>query len=203
VLHLDLATAPATPHLPRRRLGAGTQVAASAVLHAVLLVTAALVKTAGAPAIDTPRFVRTPDPSIRLVFLAPELPVAGGGGGGGGNRQSAPIRRAEDAGVDSVTLRVRKPLAVTTPSAPSVDTVAPSPSVLVDAKPLASGTFEHPGLPTAVTMSGTSLGPGSGGGVGTGVGTGIGPGRGPGLGPGSGGGTGGGVYSAGASRRRA
>jgi TonB family protein len=46
VLHLDLAAAPATPHLPRRRLGAGTQVAASAVLHAVLLVTATLVRTA-------------------------------------------------------------------------------------------------------------------------------------------------------------
>jgi TonB family protein len=196
VLHLDLAAAPATPHLPRRRLGAGTQVAASAMLHAVLLVIASLIKTA-APAIDAPRSVPTPEPSIRLVFLAPELPVAGGGGGGGGNRQSAPIRRAEDAGVDSVTLRVRKLPPMTDASAPAVDTVAPLPSALLDAKPLASGTFEQPGLPAAASMSGTSMGPGSGGGVGTGVGTGIGSGRGPGLGPGSGGGTGGGVYRAG------
>ena len=196
MLHLDLAAAPATPHLPRRRLGAGTQVAASAMLHAVLLVIAALIKTA-APASDAPRSVPTPDPPIRLVFLAPALPVAGGGGGGGGNQQSAPIRRAEGAGLDSFTLRVRKPPSMTPPSAPAVDTVAPLPSVLLDAKPLASGTFEQPGLPAAAPMSGTSMGPGSGGGVGTGVGTGIGSGRGPGVGPGSGGGTGGGVYRAG------
>ena len=196
MLHLDLAAAPATPHLPRRRLGAGTQVAASAMLHAMLLVIAALITTA-APVIDAPQSVPAPDQPIRLVFLAPALPVAGGGGGGGGNRQSAPIRRAESAGVDGVTLRVRKPSPVTAPSAPAVDAVAPLPSVLLDAKPLASGTFENPGLPSGVTMSGMSMGPGSGGGVGTGVGTGIGAGRGPGLGPGSGGGTGGGVYRAG------
>lgn len=165
-------------------------------MHVAALVIALSVKTAIAP----PAAVQsTPaaDSPVRLVFLAPELPVAGGGGGGGGNRQSAPIRRASDVGVDSITLRVRKPPPLTSPSAPAVDTVAPLPSVLLDARPLASGTFEQPGLPAAAAMSGTSMGPGSGGGVGTGVGSGIGSGRGPGLGPGSGGGTGGGVYRAG------
>ena len=98
-----------------------------------------------------------------------------------------------------MTLRVRKgpsPTAapVTTASAPAVEDVPPLPSIVLEAKPLASGLFDQIGLPTGGVMSGTSTGPGSGGGVGTGIGTGIGPGRGPGLGPGSGGGTGGGVY---------
>ena len=197
MVHLELVANPATPHLPQRRLGTGMQVGVSAVLHALLLVVAALVRTAAGPGADAPRFVPMPAPSVRLVFLAPEVPFAGRGGGGGGNRQPAPIRRAEDAGVDSVTLRARKPPPASAPPPPTFDTSAPLPSVLLDAKPLASGTFEHPGLPAAINMSGTSAGPGSGGGVGTGVGTGIGPGRGPGLGPGSGGGTGGGVYRAG------
>jgi protein TonB len=196
VLHLDLAAAPATPHLPRRRLGPATQVAASAVIHAVILAIALFVKTAVAPAAAV-QAVPTTDPPVRLVFLAPNLPVAGGGGGGGGKQQSAPIRRASDTGTDSFTLRVRKPTPVTSPSAPAIDTVGSPPLVLLDARPLSSGTLEQAGLPAAATMSGTSMGPGSGGGVGTGVGTGIGSGRGPGLGPGSGGGTGGGVYRAG------
>ena len=68
------------------------------------------------------------------------------------------------------------------------------PSIVLDAKPLASGISEQIGLPEGGVLSGTSTGPGSGGGVGSGTGTGIGSGTGPGLGPGSGGGTGGGVY---------
>jgi TonB family protein len=70
---------------------------------------------------------------------------------------------------------------------------------VLDAKPLASGSFDQIGLPTAAMLSGTSTGAGSGGGVGTGIGTGVGSGRGPGLGPGTGGGTGGGVYRPGGS----
>jgi TonB family protein len=81
-----------------------------------------------------------------------------------------------------------------TVSRPAVEAVPLPPSIVLDAKPLASGLFEQVGLPMAAALSGTSTGPGSGGGVGTGVGTGIGSGRGPGLGPGSSGGTGGGVY---------
>ena len=134
-----------------------------------------------------------------FVFLAPEVPRIGGGGGGGGNRQPGPIRRAQGIGSDSMTLRVQKgPSPTAAPvrpaSAPAVEEVPPLPSIVLEAKPLASGLFDQIGLPTGGVMSGTSTGPGSGGGVGTGIGTGIGSGRGPGLGPGSGGGTGGGVY---------
>jgi TonB family protein len=71
--------------------------------------------------------------------------------------------------------------------------------LLLDARPLASGTSNQLGLPVGGVSFGTSTGPGSGGGVGEGVGTGIGPGTGPGFGPGSGGGIGGGVYRPGGS----
>jgi len=120
----------------------------------------------------------------------------GAGGGGGGNRQSGPIRRAESIGHDAITLRIRKPIAT---SGTLVDAEAPLPAVVLDARPLASGTFEIAGLPDGGVSFGTSTGPGSGGGVGDGVGTGIGSGRGPGIGRGSGGGTGGGVYRPGGS----
>jgi TonB family protein len=126
----------------------------------------------------------------RLVFVARD-PRLSGGGGGGGNRQQGPIRRAEGIGHDAVTLRVARP-SFTQPS----DRVAlvPLPGVLLDARPLASGTENILGLPDGGVPYGTSLGPGTGGGVGTGAGTGIGEGIGPGVGPGAGGGTGGGVY---------
>ena len=86
---------------------------------------------------------------------------------------------------------------MTAASAPAVEDVPPLPSIVLNAKPLASGLFDQIGLPIGGLMSGTSTGPGSGGGVGTGSGTGIGPGRGPGFGPGSDGGTGGGIHRAG------
>ena len=59
---------------------------------------------------------------------------------------------------------------------------------MLDALPLASGTFNQIGLPVGGVSYGTSTGPGSGGGVGTSTGTGLGSGRGPGIGPGSDGG---------------
>jgi TonB family protein len=127
-----------------------------------------------------------------------ELPQpARGGGGGGGNRQPGPIPRAQAIGADAITLRTTR---LPPPPATSIATAAPDamlvtlPSIVLDAKPLASGRLDVSGLPSAATASGTSRGPGSGGGVGSGTGTGTGSGRGPGLGPGSGGGTGGGVY---------
>jgi protein TonB len=197
VLHLD-PLAPRTPRLPHRGLGALTQFAAATALHVTFVVIAALIETRSAPGIDVRRVEPATDqqrPDVRhLVFLAPELPRPGRGGGGGGNQQPDPIRRAQGVGADTITLRVRKepsPTApVTTASAPAVEDVPPLPSVLLDAKPLASGRFDQIGLPTGGVMSGTSTGPGAGGGVGTGSGTGMGSGR----GPGSGGGTGGGVY---------
>jgi TonB family protein len=70
----------------------------------------------------------------------------------------------------------------------------PPGTLLLDARPLASGHADQIGLPIGGVSDGTSTGPGSGGGVGSGVGTGIGSGRGPGIGAGSGGGVGGGVY---------
>ena len=194
-LHLD-PLAPRTPRLPLRRSGALTQIAASAGLHLALVVIAAAIKTSLAPAIEPRRSEPTIDQQVRhVVFVAPEKSI-GGGGGGGGNQQRGPIRRAQGVGHDRMTLRVRKspPAPVTTVPRPAVEAVPLPPSIVLDAKPLASGLFEQVGLPTAATFSGTSTGPGSGGGVGSGVGTGIGSGRGPGLGPGSGGGTGGGVY---------
>jgi protein TonB len=205
VLDLD-PRAPRTPRLPHR-LGALTQLGASAALHVTLVVIAALMGTTSAPGFDVRRaepISEQQSPEVRhLVFLAPELPRTGTGGGGGGNQQPAPIRRAQGVGSDPITLRVRKeppPTApVPTASASAVEDLPPLPSIVLDAKPLASGLFDQIGLPTGGVLSGTSTGPGSGGGVGTGRGTGIGPGRGPGFGPGSGGGTGGGVYRAGGS----
>jgi protein TonB len=131
------------------------------------------------------------------VFLASKLPQTGRGGGGGGNRQPGPIRSAQGVGSDAITLRVRKPTKIPVTPAPPV---APEPvpplasSVLLEAKPMASGLFDQIGLPAVAMSSGTSTGPGTGGGVGTGTGTGVGSGRGPGLGAGAGGGTGGGLY---------
>ena len=198
MLDLD-PLAPRTPRLPYQRLRA-PQLAASIALHVSLVVVAVLIETTTAPGIESRQVGQATEAQVQhVVFLAPEVPRTGGGGGGGGNRQPGPIRRAQGVGSDSMTLRVRKgpsPTAapVTTASARAVADTPPLPSIVLEAKPLASGLFDQIGLPVGGVMSGTSTGPGSGGGVGTGIGTGIGSGRGPGLGPGSGGGTGGGVY---------
>jgi protein TonB len=68
------------------------------------------------------------------------------------------------------------------------------PLLVLEARSLASGSFDQIGLPDGGVDTATSTGSGEGGGVGTGSGSGIGPGRGPGFGPGTGGGTGGGRY---------
>ena len=198
VLHVD-PLAPRTPRMPHRQLGPLAQLAVSTALHVTLAITAASIGIRPAPGSDVRR-ANTDQERLdvsHIVFLAPELPRAGGGGGG--NRQPGPVRRAQGVGTDPVTLRVRPvPAApVTTAATPTVEDVPPIPSIVLDAKPLASGLFDQTGVPTGGVMSTTSTGPGSGGGVGTGNGTGIGSGRGPGIGPGSGGGTGGGVYHAG------
>lgn len=193
VLHLD-SLAPRPPRLPDRRIGALLPVAASVMLHAGVVIAATLVSLSVAPVIEPPSTGPIDRHVQHLVFLTPALP-APGGGGGGGNQQPGPIRRATGVGADHITLRVHKPRAAVT-SAP-VESASPLPSVLLDAKPLASGIFEQAGLPVAVAASGTSTGTGSGGGFGTGTGTGAGSGKGPGLGPGTGGGIGGGIYRAG------
>ena len=201
MLDLD-PLAPRTPRLPNRRLGALAQLVISTALHLTLVGITALIGTTLARVVD-PRLaepmVDQQRPDVRhLVFLAPELPLTGRGGGGGGNQQQDPVSRAHGRGTDTMTLRVRHPPPPTTPvSAPAVEDMPALPSVVLDAKPLASGFFDQVGPPIGAVMSGTSTGPGSGGGVGSGSGTGMGSGHGPGFGPGSGGGTGGGVYRAG------
>jgi TonB family protein len=199
VLHFD-QLGPRPPQLPRYRFGALGQLAASAALHAAILTIAVSIEMTSGRAAEVRR-ARVDEhqrPDVRhIVFLVPELPRLGGGGGGGGSQQPGPIRRAQGVGSDPITLRVRKtpPAAESVASASPVPVdVTPLPAIVLEAKPLASGSVDQIGLPTGGVSSGTSTGPGAGGGVGTGIGTGIGPGRGPGLGPGSGGGTGGGVY---------
>jgi TonB family protein len=174
--------------------------ATSAVLHGTILIVAGLITLTSAPGtrigVSAAKDERLEVDVAHMVFLAPALPQASTGGGGGGNQQPDPVRRAQGVGSDALTVRVRKPADVTAAvvgsSAPVEDVSLPS--VVLEAKSLASGIFDQVGLPNGGVSSGTSTGLGAGGGVGTGVGTGIGPGHGRGLGPGTGGGTGGGVY---------
>jgi TonB family protein len=192
--------APCTPRLPERRLGGLTQFTASAAMHVVLMALAAVTVTVrSAPVLEDRHADRSVDAEVRrIVFIAPATPRTGGGGGGGGNRQPAPIRRAQAHGSDRITLRVQQAPPLPPPpeviASPAPEDVAPLPSIVLEAKSLASGLFDQIGLPSGGVLSSASTGPGSGGGVGSGRGTGIGSGDGPGLGPGSGGGAGGGVY---------
>ncbi len=196
--HLDGLTRP-SPQLPGGGLlRAITQVGASAGLHVALL--AGMLALIAHATIPTPPIGEPPShdlikPPSHIVFIARD-PRPGGGGGGGGNRHNEPIRRAEGIGKDAITLRIAKPQLVQPRDAGEQ---IPLPGLLLDARPLASGTQDLLGLPEGGVPYGVSLGPGSGGGVGEGAGTGIGSGTGPGLGPGSGGGTGGGIYRPGGS----
>ena len=209
MLHLVLNDlAPSTPRLPRRPRGPLAPLAISTALHVTLVGALSLVTVAPASRVDATRNEATEEqkPDIRhIVFLAPTQTQPGGGGGGGGNRQHGPMRRAEGIGTDRLTLRVRKTEpppsrpAEAVPPSPVVNDEAPLPALVLDAKPLLSGTFDQSGLPSVAPLVGTSTGSGTGGGVGTGSGTGIGSGDGPGLGPGKGGGTGGGAYRPGGS----
>ena len=199
MFHLDDLGPPA-PRLPERRWRSATlQFAVSASAHTmVALIVVALILTRPmmpAAGMKPAPVAAEPVDTSHIVFIARDPLPAGGGGGGGGNRESGPIRHAQAIGTDKITLRVMKPAL---PSDRGAD--LPSlPALILDAKPLASGTFEQVGLPTGGESFGTSTGPGSGGGVGEGSGTGIGSGTGPGIGPGSGGGMGGGVYRPGGS----
>jgi len=198
VLHLD---GPKSPRLPERRLGALGQIAASAFVHvAVALTCVVALGRVGTSTLDPGHpdaFDGQPCIDVsHVVFVAAALPP-GSGGGGGGNRRDAPVRRAESAGADAITLRTSPRDAVTTATPARSNDVEPLPAILVDAVPLAAGTSEQIGLPSTGAPVSMSTGPGSGGGVGTGTGAGIGSGQGRGLGPGSGGGTGGGAFRAG------
>jgi TonB family protein len=182
------------PRLPARGTAAAlAQAGAACLLHGVVGTVLLLLVhpvTPTRPSPDAAPPAETMALPTRLVFIAPAN-GPGGGGGGGGNRQSGPIRRAQGIGRDALTLRTSKPATTTPNHAP----LAPElPSVVLEARPLASGNLEQAGLSEGGAPIGTSTGPGSGGGVGSGRGTGIGTGQGPGFGSGSGGGVGGGVY---------
>jgi TonB family protein len=193
------------PELPRRGWSAlSWQTVASAALHVVAIVgLVTLVERAASRPVEETVAARLslPDQTTHMVFIARPAQTPGGGGGGGGNRQPGPIRQAEGVGRDRLTVPVQRtpppdPI-IASPSALVFD--SPPQGLLLDAKPLASGTREQIGLLEGGVAGATSLGPGSGGGAGDGVGTGIGPGRGPGVGPGDNGGIGGGPYRPGGS----
>ena len=182
-----------SPRLPAPARFRRVPLAIAATLHVLM---AALILLITPPAARQMASDEPVAPQAMPIVLPPHLlfqagTTAHGGGGGGGNRQTGPIRHAEGIGHDALTLR-------TTPRQPQARESATIderlPSIVLDARPLASGTFDQPGLPVGGVGYGTSTGPGSGGGVGTGTGTGLGSGEGPGVGPGSGGGTGGGAY---------
>lgn len=203
VLHLD-CIGPYTPHLPHLPFGLLNTIGASAMVHTAAVLTVVVVaRLPMRPLVENPSArpagVEQHVDVRHVVFIDTDRHLTGGGGGGGGNRQLGPLRHAEGVGADAITLRIQKrPRAAQMADVATSPMVAPAAeplaSVVLDAKPLASGSFDQIGLPTGGVSSGTSTGPGSGGGVGTGAGTGIGSGRGPGMGPGFGGGIGGGAY---------
>ena len=179
------------PRLPQRARTVRAGGIVSVLLH-VVVVTAVVVVAARSGSIATsPEAAsnRQPLQLPRMVFL--QMPGPGGGGGGGGKRQPAPPSRAQAAGRDRLTMQVAKPVIA---SEEPKDTATPPQQVVLEAKPLASGTTFITGLPDAASSLPFSQGIGSGGGVGGGRGTGIGAGTGSGVGPGSGGGFGGGAY---------
>jgi len=184
-----LCLARAAPRLPGRAGTANRGGIASVVFH--LAVASIVMSLTALPRVS---HRNVPDASIqptqvpRLVFLI--QPGPGGGGGGGGNKQPLEPSAGQAIGHDRLTVPV-----VARAEAPRpMDVESPPPQqVLLEAKPLASGTMVLPGLLES-SASTPSRGPGSGDGVGTGTGSGIGSGTGPGVGPGSGGGFGGGVY---------
>jgi hypothetical protein len=156
--------------------------AASGIFHVLAAMTIAMAFSK-APGRELPAEIPATSPPVKtshFVFIARDPRPAGDGGGGGGNRQAGPIQRAEGIGHDAITLRVAR---AAVPSDPAAD-IAVLPAVVLDARPLASGTRDVIGLPEGGVSFGTSQGPGSGGGVGEGAGTGIGPGAGAGVGPG-------------------
>ena len=194
--HSLLCLALPAPRLPQRARSGHTGGIVSVLLH-VVVVTAVVFLAAWSRSIGTsPEAAsnRKPVQLPRMVFL--QTPRPSGGGGGGGSRQPTPTSRAQAIGRDRVTIQVaNKVIASEEPK----DAMTPPQQVVLDARPLASGTTLMTGLPDAASSLPASQGIGSGGGAGEGRGTGIGSGTGPGVGPGSGGGFGGGAYRLGGS----
>jgi TonB family protein len=191
----------AAPRLPERGRSMRAGGTLSVLIHASALIGLVLAgplwRSAPLPVpgpAAVPPSHRQPMERPRIVFLQIPASGRGGGGGGGGNRHPTPPSRAQAVGSDRLTIPVARPVATT-----SLKTDSPPQQLVLDAKPLASGTTFVIGAPDAPAGLPFSQGPGSGGGVGEGTGTGIGSGTGSGIGPGSGGGSGGGVYRPGGS----
>ena len=180
----------AAPRLPTRSRLAHRGGIASAAFHvaviSILISAATVSRSTNRPVANpaTHESIQLP----RLVFLL--QPGPGGGGGGGGNKQPREPSPAQAVGRDRLTI----PVARRPDVRQSQEVAPPLHEVLLDAKPLASGTALMPGLFEASPTLQFSRGPGSGEGVGTGTGSGIGSGTGPGVGAGRGGGFGGGAY---------
>lgn len=186
-----LCLVPPAPRLPPRADAARAAGLGSVLLHIVVVTTVVLLAARSGPVAASPDAAsdRQPLQLPRMVFL--QMPGLPGGGGGGGRRQPAPPSRADAVGRDRLTIRTARPVSAT--EQPK-DVPDPPQRVVLDAKPLASGTTLMTGLPEALSSLPFSQGSGAGGGVGRGGGTGVGSGEGPGMGPGSGGGFGGGAY---------
>jgi periplasmic protein TonB len=185
-----LCIALAAPRLPTRSRSAHRGGIASVAFHVAVI---SILISAATWSRSTNRPV--PNPAAheaiqlpRLVFLL--QPGPGGGGGGGGNKQPREPSPAQTIGRDRLTVPVARRAEVLQ----SQEVTPPLHEVLLDAKPLASGTTVMPGLFEASPSLPFSRGPGSGEGMGTGAGAGIGSGTGPGVGAGRGGGFGGGAY---------
>ena len=177
------------PRLPQRARSGSRAGMVSVIFHIVVISIVLSVAAWSQSTARAPDTAAEPVQLPRLVFLL--RPEPGGGGGGGGNRQLQPPSRAKAIGQDRLTVPVTKRVEVK--SSPQ-DSAPPPSQVLLEVKPLVSGTAVMTGLPEASQSIPLSYGPGSGGGVGGGTGSGIGRGRGPGMGEGSGGGFGGGAY---------
>jgi TonB family protein len=192
-----LCLVPPAPRIPARGRSMSTGGSISVLIHASALAVllAAAPHWRSAPSLvatAAPISNRQPVELPRMIFL--QVAGPGGGGGGGGNRQPKPPSRAEAIGSDRLTIPIARRVVATprpTDATPSVQ------RLVLDAKPLASGTRFLIGTPDAPSSLPFSQGPGSGGGVGEGTGTGIGAGTGPGVGTGTGGGFGGGAYRVG------
>jgi TonB family protein len=203
---------------PTRRTGPG--LAASGVLHGVMLVALVLVTSFGLLASDTDERVRPDATPLKLVFLM--SPGPGGGGGGGGLKMPVPPPPAQRRPVVKRTKRLESPVppvrqAPPVPPRPVVRPVPPRPRALsridpmarVDPPPPSPPAVQAPVLPKpadSTDLSGLlaerpptppSQGSGSAAGVGSGIGQGLGEGIGAGIGPGTGGGTGGGPFQPG------
>src|SRR5579864_6607809 len=121
------------------------------VAAAFVIVAVARLSTAPTVAAQPVSAIANRDEVRHMVFIARD-PNPSGGGGGGGNRQPRPIRHAEAVGSDAITLRVAQPVS----TADRMTDVTALPEVLLDARPLASGSVELLGLPDGGVSVGTS-----------------------------------------------